>query len=298
MNKRFEANLIYAFAYLIATLLACLSFRYAFETGSLLTDLFLADFVGAFTIYLGCILLNSFSLYDPYWSYQCNVISMYFLFKKWSYLDLRSILVFCLVNMWSIRLNSNLFLNGIDDKNYEDWRYSDFRQKFSKILGLLVGCLVFIILPTVLVFFGCCLPLYYVYQSNSNLNQLDLFATILTLIGIIFEGIADTQLRNNHIQNKNKRVVMNKGVWSLCRHPNYFGEITFWFGLLLFALATEIQFDKTLLIGPVGIFLIIYFGSLPMMEQRQLERRKEYKEYMKCVPFKLLPLNIFKYKTQ
>ena len=25
---------------------------------------------------------------------------------------------------------------------------------------------------------------------------------------------------------------------------------------------------------------------------------KEYKEYMKCVPFKLLPLNIFKYKTQ
>lgn len=205
--------------------------------------------------------------------------------------------MFVLVNVWSIRLNSNLFLNGVEHKNHEDWRYSDFRKKFSTISAWLAGFFTFILLPTFLVFFGC-LPLFYVYESSSVLNKLDLIGTLVTSVGIIFESVADSQLRNELAKNKNKRAVMDKGLWSLCRHPNYFGEISFWFGLLLFGLATQVPFDSKLLIGPLGVFVIIYFGSLPMMEQRQLERRKEYKEYTRRVPFKLLPLNILKYKTQ
>lgn len=295
-GKRLEATLIYVIAYLIATVAAVSSFNYWFRNESLVYNLFYADLVGSICIYIGCIILNSFSLYDPYWSYQCNIISFYYLWNKRNNLDMRSILVFFLVNIWSIRLNSNFIINGIDDKNHEDWRYTDFRHKFPTIIGWLIGFFTFIFLPTFLVFFGC-LPLLNVYQSKTDLNYIDLIAFITTLIGITFEGVADHQLRKELATNK-KLALMDKGLWSLCRHPNYFGEISFWFGLFTFAISSG-AFQYNLLIGPVGIFVIIYFGSLPMMEERQLVRRaNSYRDYIKRVPFKLLPLNFFKYKTQ
>jgi steroid 5-alpha reductase family enzyme len=91
---------------------------------------------------------------------------------------------------------------------------------------------------------------------------------------------------------------MNKGLWSLCRHPNYFGEITFWIGIFIMGLASDssLIYDKfyltTFIFGAFSIFSIIYFGSLPMMEERQLEKRKiTYSSYMKDVKWKLLPIN-------
>ncbi len=296
MNKKLEATIIYALAYIVATIAAVLSFKYYFKSENFLINFFLADLVGSVVIYLNCILLNSFSLYDPYWSLQCNVISVYFFYQKWNKLDARSILVFILVNIWSIRLNSNLFTNGVDDKSFEDWRYSDFRKKFSTIIGWLVGFLTFILLPTALVFFGCSIPLLEVYESNLKLNLMDLIALIVTLVGILFEAVGDHQLRQSHLINKKKRSIttMNAGLWSLCRHPNYFGEISFWFGLFIFGYAACQKFNNLLLIGPLGIFIIIYFGSLPLMEERQLKRRKDYANYMKQVPFKILPLNFIK----
>jgi steroid 5-alpha reductase family enzyme len=296
MNKKLEASLIYAFAYCVAISSAVYSYIYWFKSEHLLTNLFLADLTASAVIYLGCICLNSFSLYDPYWSLQGNVISLFYFIQHRSNspLDARSILVFILVNVWSIRLNSNLFLNGVDDKNFEDWRYSDFRKKSSPFIGWLLGLVTFILLPTFLVFFGL-LPLYYVNESKVDLNYMDLIGLAVTLIGIVFEAIGDHELRMAH---KKKIKLMDKGLWSLCRHPNYFGEISFWFGLLAFGYsAAGDNYSHLLLIGPVGIFLIIYFGSLPMMEERQLKNKKRlYQDYIKRVPFKLLPINVFNYK--
>jgi steroid 5-alpha reductase family enzyme len=83
----------------------------------------------------------------------------------------------------------------------------------------------------------------------------------------------------------------------LCRHPNYFGEITFWLGVYLFGLAAGASiYDSFYLtvffLGPFAIFAIINFGSMPLMEERQMKRRTEfYTNYKKQVPFKLLPLS-------
>jgi steroid 5-alpha reductase family enzyme len=98
-------------------------------------------------------------------------------------------------------------------------------------------------------------------------------------------------------------IVMDEGVWSLSRHPNYFGEISFWFGIYLCGLASQTFIDKyyisVFLFGPFAIFVLIYYGSLPMMEERQLERRKKYSEYMQRVTFKLIPINfLFKNKVK
>lgn len=123
------------------------------------------------------------------------------------------------------------------------------------------------------------------------------------ILGIVFESIGDYQL-HREIERKRKAepnilAGVDKGLWSLCRHPNYFGEITFWTGLYLLGIGSMIArgLDAQInllvfLTGPFAVFALIYFGSLPMMEERQLKRRGQfYREYMRRVPFKLLPVN-------
>lgn len=208
MNKKLEASLVYALAYCLAIASAVISFKYWFKSEHLLINLFLSDLTASGIIYLGCVCLNSFSLYDPYWSIQGNVLSVfYFMQHTASQLDVRSIVVFLLVNVWSLRLNSNLFLNGVDDKNFEDWRYSDFRKKSSPLVGWLLGYFTFILLPTFLVFFGL-LPLYYVNESHVDLNYMDLVGLVVSLIGIVFEAVGDHELRMAH---KKKLKLMDKG---------------------------------------------------------------------------------------
>ncbi len=161
-----------------------------------------------------------------------------------------------------------------------------------------ISLVLFILLPTVLVFFGC-YPIHNVFSTRNDLGGLDLLAFMVTYCGIAFEMYADSQLRaavrKNAATNKGNLFLYDKGLWSLCRHPNYFGEIMFWFGLSLFSVAVGVKVTWTQFIGPIGIFCIILFGSLPMMEKRQLERKPElYKRYMKEVPYKLFPLNFFR----
>ena len=263
-------------------------------------NLFYADLVASLVVFIFCIAFNSFSINDQFWTVQSSVFSLYFGYLADTF-NLRLYLVILLLNVWSFRLLSNFFLNGIPHISYEDWHYSIFRPKFkSKMAYFGFGLVSFILMPAILVFFGC-MPLYYIAKSDEPFNSADIIATLIVLVAIVFEGVADSQLRNNNRQNTastSARPCMDKGLWSLCRHPNYFGEVSFWFGLYAFGLAAgasifaDMFYALVFFLGPFAIFSMIFFGSLPMMEERQLKRRKEfYKGYMKRVPFKILPLN-------
>jgi steroid 5-alpha reductase family enzyme len=278
------------------------------DTSSLILNAFFADLIASCVIYLYCVYFNSFSVYDPYWTTQSSALSIYYSLKcsenAFSY-NWRLYLVVILVNIWAYRLMSNLV--KITDISHEDWHYTDFRPKMlnSKVIFFIFGLLAFILMPTVLVFFGC-VPLYYIASSNVPLNSLDFVALFVLVMAILIEGIADIQLKNNNtafsgqVEKKNSALpCMDKGLWSLCRHPNYFGEVSFWFGLYLFGMASgaSLMADNgyylvVFALGPFAIFSMIYFGSLPMMEERQMRRREKfYIDYKKRVPFKMLPIN-------
>jgi steroid 5-alpha reductase family enzyme len=84
---------------------------------------------------------------------------------------------------------------------------------------------------------------------------------------------------------------MKSGLWYYSRHPNYFGEILFWFSLFIFALAANLSF-AWLFIGTLIMYALIAIASVSMMDKRSLERRSDFKDYMDKTP--AIFINVFK----
>jgi steroid 5-alpha reductase family enzyme len=83
-------------------------------------------------------------------------------------------------------------------------------------------------------------------------------------------------------------LAMFYAITAYSRHPNYLGEITFWWGLFLFGVAADTRFWWTI-IGPLAMTILFVFISIPMIEKRHLKRRQDYPEIIRQIPM-LLPL--------
>ena len=68
------------------------------------------------------------------------------------------------------------------------------------------------------------------------------------------------------------------------------GEVLFWWGTFLMGISASTTIIPWWTIaGTAFISMMIYFISIPMMEERQLERRPDaYRRYMHAVPSKLV----------
>jgi len=53
------------------------------------------------------------------------------------------------------------------------------------------------------------------------------------LLGVSFEAIGDRQLKVFKSDPANRGAIMDRGLWSWTRHPNYFGDACVWWGLWL-----------------------------------------------------------------
>lgn len=84
------------------------------------------------------------------------------------------------------------------------------------------------------------------------------------------------------MRRKQPGQIMAVGLWRFSRHPNYLGEITFWWGLFIFGLAADSGYWWTVS-GPLVITALFLFVSIPIMEKRHLERRPGYEEHKKKV---------------
>ncbi|KAF3682724.1 putative ADP-ribosylation factor GTPase-activating protein AGD11-like [Capsicum annuum] len=89
---------------------------------------------------------------------------------------------------------------------------------------------------------GICLPMYVVHSEDKPWNIWDSIAVFICFSAIIIAYYADTQLynfvsRNQKLKELGEPMVPNldEGLWRYSRHPNYFGEQLWWWGLVLFA---------------------------------------------------------------
>jgi steroid 5-alpha reductase family enzyme len=126
-----------------------------------------------------------------------------------------------------------------------------------------------------------------VLTSSHPFGALDAAAIIITAAAIVIESVADEQLKQFTKEKHNTGALMESGLWAYSRHPNYLGEVTFWWGLYIFALASGMR-NWWMGLGPLAITALFVFISVPMMDRRNMERRPGYAKHRQNIP-SLLP---------
>jgi len=243
-----------------------------------------ADVAATVVVFGFSVAFNNSSIYDPYWSIAPMVAAPVMaavgggeVSRRW--------LVAGLVLAWGARLTWN-WLRSWHGMTQEDWRYVNVRHATGRgywaasFFGLHL-------MPTVAVLAGM-LPLLPAMGVARPLGVLDAVAALVTLAGIVLEATADEQLRSFR-RGAEPGQIMQRGLWARCRHPNYLGEITFWWGLYLFGLAASPSSWHYTVAGAAYIHVMFVFITIPMIDKRSLARRPQYREHMTRVPA-LLPI--------
>jgi steroid 5-alpha reductase family enzyme len=250
-------------------------------------DAFSADVAATVVIFGFSLRYKNSSFYDAYWSVIPPLLALWWYGHAAPGIDTtRALLVIALVWLWAIRLTANwaTFWGGL---HHEDWRYPIVRARAGKY-GTLADFFGIHLFPTVQVFLGC-LPIYAVMtRSAAPLGALDVLAFVVTLGAIAIETIADLQL-HAFIAQRQPGAFITSGLWGWSRHPNYFGELSFWWGLMLFGLAAAREQWWWVVPGALAMSAMFVFVSVPFMDERSVERRPAYREHMRKVSA-LLPL--------
>jgi len=236
----------------------------------------IADAVGTIVIFAFSRAFNNSSFYDPYWSIAPMVMVVYWMNGAGN--GTRAIVVAGLVWAWGARLTYN-FLKGWPGLRHEDWRYVNLREQNGRAYWL-VSFFGIHFAPTVWVYLGC-LAFYPAFTSERTLGVNDAFAGIFIASAILLEGIADRQLWRFRRSNPAPGAIMKSGLWRGNRHPNYLGEVLFWWGLFSAGVAAHPTYWWTVA-GPIGITLLFVFISIPMIDKRHLARRPGYAEHMRA----------------
>jgi steroid 5-alpha reductase family enzyme len=245
---------------------------------------FWADIAATIAIFGFSVAYDNSSFYDAYWSVAPVPIAFYWALHP-SGLEgpwLRQALVLGLVSAWALRLTFN-WVRGWDGLSHEDWRYVDKRNQSGNAYWL-VSFTGLHMVPTLMVFAGCLALVPAVMTGTKPFGMIDIAATALTGTAIWLEAAADQQLRGFRLSNPPPEKILETGLWAYCRHPNYLGEILFWWGLFGFAIAAAPSTWMWTGAGALTITLLFRFISLKLIDDRMLARRPDYSRRMKTVP--------------
>jgi steroid 5-alpha reductase family enzyme len=261
-------------AYVVAVAAAYVAVTY-FPCESPLYTAFWGDFVATCAVFGFSVAFSNSSFYDAYWSVIPPLIGAYFFTHAGADANLtRQALCLGLCTLWGVRLTYNWAV-GWTGLHHEDWRYVDIKRITGKLYwpASFAGIHMY---PTVEVFFAC-LPMWPAMTSSAPLSWIDGVAAVVTLVAIVIETVADEQLRAFG-KTKKPGELIQTGLWRYSRHPNYFGELLFWWGIFLFGLAASPSDWQWTIIGTAAITLMFFFISVPMMEKRQLEKKPHFAE--------------------
>ena len=178
--------------------------------------------------------------------------------------DLRQMLIAFFILIWAARLGSFLFSRIARDGG---------DSRFDKIK------------PSALLFFrtwmlqglwvtvtaGAALAALSSGRSVS-LNIVDAIAIALWLSGFAVEVIADRQKRQFR-QAHGSDTFITAGLWSLSRHPNYFGEIVLWTGIALLTFPALDSWQYLTLVSPLFVYLLLVrISGIPLLEHKANRR--------------------------
>lgn len=264
---------------------------------SFLIGIAAADIAATIWTFIWSLVFKNSSVYDPYWSFAPWVMligTMVYAYIEKGFIAPWAWVLFALLSFWSWRLTGNWAVN-FSNLTSQDWRYTLFKNKAPK-LWFVTNFFGIHLMPTLVVFFAS-VPLFYGATFYiDNYESLPLFlgllpytalpGALMCISAVLVQIIADAQMLKFRKNPLNNGKVNSSGIWNHVRHPNYLGEILMWWGIYLTSLAVcTMGGSKAMPVwafaGALANTLLFIFISVPLMEKRQLQRRGDYKDYMK-----------------
>ncbi len=175
------------------------------------------------------------------------------------------LLILFLATLWGTRLAMRIFLRNI--RKTEDARYKVWRDSWGKWFLIRSYLQIYILQGTLMLVVGYPLMHAVLFGNGFTANAFTVVGVCVWLIGFFFEVVGDYQL-DRYIRSEPKpSPILQSGLWRYTRHPNYFGEVTMWWGIWLMIAMTPMSYIA--LIGPATItFLILKVSGIPMLEKR------------------------------
>lgn len=226
-------------------------------------------------LWLVSLRLKDSSIVDPFWGLGFLMSNfIYFAFSHTGAVE-RKLLLLVLVDLWTLRLSLYLYLRNRgkgEDKRYAAWRKEAGKawwwRSFFNVF-LLQGILMWLL----------SVPLLLGQAGQGSLTWLDWLVVFIWLIGFFFESVGDWQLSAFKADTKNKGKVMDRGLWRLTRHPNYFGESLIWWAYGLIAVATGAWWA---LFSPLLMtFLLLRVSGVTLLETNLKKAKPGYASYVK-----------------
>ena len=251
------------------------------NTGRLWLDTLIADVVATLVVFAFSRGYRNSSFYDAYWSVIPPLLLGYWWYES-GVTTVRTWLLAVLVTVWAVRLTGN-WVYAFPGLHHEDWRYPMFRERAGRF-AVVADLLAIHLIPTLQVFLAM-VPVYVaVMTPDTGLTWLAIVAFVIGMAAVTLELVADVQM-HRFVAQRRPGEVMDRGLWSWSRHPNYFGEFGFWVALALFGVAATSGSPASLwLFAGAAAMLAMFLGaSIPMMEDRSLQRRPDYQAVVQRV---------------
>ncbi|MCV7227693.1 DUF1295 domain-containing protein [Mycolicibacterium komossense] len=193
---------------------------------------------------------------------------------------LRRLVLFALVAVWGLRLAWHMHGKSAgkgEDPRYANLLHDDFSvaNVAKKIFGTQAVAMWFVSLPLQVSAAGGPTP-------AALLPVLGIGVAIWVL-GVAFEAIGDHQLKVFKADPAHKGVIMDRGLWSWTRHPNYFGDACVWWGIWLVALYGWPSLATVLSPALMTYFLVYATGARPT--EKIMTDRPGFREYCSRTSF-------------
>lgn len=285
IKNRMTSYFIVLVVYILAFSAGLLIFKLSSDMHVLISTL-LADIAATLIVWGFGILFANSSIYDPYWSVAPLIILPCWIMIKGVSFSVIDILFIIAIVIWGIRLTLNWAIRW-KGLQHQDWRYTMLREK-SPRLWFFTNLFGINLMPTVIVFIALT-PVYFGIGQERPLNFYISIWFAICMGAVLVQTISDRQMDLFKKNRSNKNQYIDQGLWRYSRHPNYLGEISFWWGIWLMQIGVATQKWATV-IGPILITLLFIFVSIPMMEKHILASKPTYSRYQKQISvLKLMP---------
>ena len=121
------------------------------------------------------------------------------------------------------------------------------------------------------------LPIQVSAAAGPGITAVAVVGLLVWAVGLAFEAVGDAQLRAFKADSSNKGKVMDRGLWSWTRHPNYFGDSCVWWGIYL--VSASAWPGVLTVLSPVVMTYFLVFATGARLLEKHMGERPGYAEY-------------------